>query len=481
MQSPFTRSQRVRGSLNTDWTVYSSNVELCNLELYTFLFVQRSGSRDDDSKDGLKEILLAFPSGTELVSVTTDSEDDSNRGDTPRKNFRDGEESLLDSSLLEGEDDSDTGLKMLACFSPEGECPVVVDDTTSEQEKVDVKIVHESGKNDDKLNNGTNASLLESSLAEVSAHDNSDLSDINNAGLVDSIDGMPLQSTSVDSSSSKEEKNNLDKKRSGSFRLIKSNGSLKIVCETTVTKEDVKEARLKMQSVKGESSLSSSSQSVSDSTDAEEVLQSAVSEAKTINEEFKTICDHIASLDKATSEDAKGVDSEHDARVDGGGNDSVDSGAVLMSVDSSASEKQKMPTLNLEGVTVNESATEETGDCATEGKVDKRDEEDLFPFNNKKKQRPKVMLGKRYSLDTETNLLSPEDDTIELRNFGNSGSFKTRPSPCVSTEAQTTSAEATAVDGLEDTTATPLPPQRKNSGRLIHSESFSPGMMKSDM
>lgn len=468
-------------------TVYRSNVELCNLELYTFPFVQRSGSRDDDSKDGLKEILLAFPSGTELVSVTTDSEDDSNRGDTPRKNFRNGEESLLDSSLLEVEDDSDTGLKMLAFFSPEGECPVVVHDTTSEQEKADVKIVHESGKNDDELNNGTNAPLLESSLDEISAHDNSDLSDINNAGLLDSIDGMPLQSTSEDSSSSNEEKNNLDKKRSGSFRLIKSNGSLKIVSETTVTKEDVKEARLKMQSVKGESSWSSSSQSVSGSTDAEEVLQSAVSEAeaeaeaKVIKEEFKTICAHIASLNKATSEDAKGADSEHDARVDGGGNDSVDSGAVLISVDSSVSEKQKMPTLNLEGVTVNESATEETGDCATEGKVDKRDE-DLFPFNNKKKQRPKMMLGKRYSLDTEANLLSPEDDTIELKNFGNSGSFKNRPSPCVSTEAQTTSAEATTVDGLEDTTtATPLPPQRKNSGRLIHSESFSPGMMKSDM
>ena len=454
---------------------------MCNLELYTFLFVQRSGSRDDDSKDGLKEILLAFPCGTELVSVTTDSEDDSNRGDTPRKNFRNGEESLLDSSLLEGEDDSDTGLKMLACFSPEGECPVVVDDTTSEQEKADVTIVHESGKNDDKLNNGTNAPLVESSLDEVSAHDNSDLSDSNNAGLLDSIDGMPLQSTSVDSSSSNEEKNNLDKKRSGSFRLIKSNGSLKIVSETTVTKEDVKEARLKMQSVKGESSWSSSSQSVSDSTDTEEVLQSAVSEAKTINEEFKAICDHIASLDKATSENAKGADSEHDARVDGGGNDSVDSGAVLISVDSSVSEKQKMPTLNLEGVTVNESATEETGDCASEGKVNTRDEEDLIPLNNKKKQRPKVMLGKRYSLDTETNLLSPEDNTIELKNFGNSGSFKNRPSPCVSTEAQTTSAEATTVDGLEDSTATPLPPQRKNSGRLIHSESFSPGMMKSDM
>lgn len=462
--------------------MYRSDGELCNLELYTFLFVQRSGSRDDDSKDGLKEILLAFPSGTELVSVTTDSEDDSNRGDTPRKNFRNGEESLLDSSLLEDEDDSDTGLKMLACFSPEGECPVVVDDTTSEQEKADVKIVHESGKNDDKLSNGTNAPLLESSLDEVSAHANSDLSDINNAGLLDSIRGLPLESTSVDSSSSNEEKNNLDKKRSGSFRLIKSNGSLKIVSETTVTKEDVKEARLKMQSVKGESSWSSSSQSVSNSTDADKVLQSAVSEAKTINEEFKTICADIASLDKATSEDAKGADSEHDARVEGGGNGSVDSGAVLISVDSSVSEKQKMPTLNLEGVTVNESATEETGDCAmTEGKVNKRDEEDLIPFNNKKKQRPKVMLGKRYSLDTETNLLSPEDNTIELRNFGNSGSFKNRPSPCVSTEAQTTSAEATAVDGLEDTTATPLPPQRKISGRLIHSESFSPGMMKSDM
>lgn len=461
--------------------MYRSDVELCNIQLYTFLFFQGSCSRDDDSKIGLKEILLAFPSGTELVSVTTDSEDDSNRGDTPRNNFRNGEESLLDSSLLEDEDDSDTGLKMLACFSPEGECPVVVDDTTSEQKKADVKIVHGSGQNDDKLNNGTNASLLESSLDEVSAQDNSDLSGSNNAGLLDSVDGMPLESTNVDSSSSNEEKNNLDKKRSGSFHLIKSNGSLKIVSETTVTKEDVKEARLKIQSVKGESSCSSSSQSFFDSTDAEEVLQSAVSEAKTIDEEFKTICAHIASFDKATSEDAKGADSEHNARVDGVGNDSVDSGTVLISVDSSVSEKQKKPTLNLEGVTVNESATEETGNCATEGKVNKRDEEDLLSLNNKKKQRPKVLLGNRYSLGLESNLLSPEDGTIKLRNFGDSGSFKNRPSPCVSTEAQTSSAEATTVDGLEDTAATPLPPQRKISGRLIYSESFSPGMMKSDM
>ena len=461
--------------------MYRSDVELCNIQLYTFLFFQGSCSRDDDSKIGLKEILLAFPSGTELVSVTTDSEDDSNRGDTPRSNFRNGEESLLDSSLLEDEDDSDTGLKMLACFSPEGECPVVVDDTTSEQKKADVKIVPGSGQNDDKLNNGTSASLLESSLDEVSAQDNSDLNGSNNAGLLDSVDGMPLESTNVDSSSSNEEKNNLDKKRSGSFHLIKSNGSLKIVSETTVTKEDVKEARLKIQSVKGESSCSSSSQSFFDSTDAEEVLQSAVSEAKTIDEEFKTICAHIASFDKATSEDAKGADSEHNARVDGVGNDSVDSGTVLISVDSSVSEKQKKPTLNLEGVTVNESATEETGNCATEGKVNKRDEEDLLSLNNKKKQRPKVLLGNRYSLGLESNLLSPEDGTIKLRNFGDSGSFKNRPSPCVSTEAQTSSAEATTVDGLEDTAATPLPPQRKISGRLIYSESFSPGMMKSDM
>lgn len=461
--------------------MYRSDVELCNIQLHTFLFFQGSCSRDDDSKIGLKEILLAFPSGTELVSVTTDSEDDSNRGDTPRSNFRNGEESLLDSSLLEDEDDSDTGLKMLACFLPEGECPVVVDDTTSEQKKADVKIVPGSGQNDDKLNNGTSASLLESSLDEVSAQDNSDLSGSNNAGLLDSVDGMPLESTNVDSSSSNEEKNNLDKKRSGSFHLIKSNGSLKIVSETTVTKEDVKEARLKIQSVKGESSCSSSSQSFFDSTDAEEVLQSAVSEAKTIDEEFKTICAHIASFDKATSEDAKGADSEHNARVDGVGNDSVDSGTVLISVDSSVSEKQKKPTLNLEGVTVNESATEETGNCATEGKVNKRDEEDLLSLNNKKKQRPKVLLGNRYSLGLESNLLSPEDGTIKLRNFGDSGSFKNRPSPCVSTEAQTSSAEATTVDGLEDTAATPLPPQRKISGRLIYSESFSPGMMKSDM
>ena len=429
-------------------------------------YLQEENSQND-SKDGLKQILSAFPSGTELVNVTTDSEDDSNRGDTPR-NFK-TQESALDSFLID-DDDSDAGIKMLACFSPAEECPVVMDDTTSEPEKAAVNSARQSEENDDTCYNNTTATTLESSTCDI----NSDVGDKNTSGALETPDRISsLESSDVDSLPSAEESNVLKKKkeRTGSFKLIKKNGSLKIVdtSETPVTTEDVKKARLvKTQSLKGETN-SSSGELASDSADAREVLENTMSEAKSFNEEFKNVCDDIATLEKL-------VDSENEANVDDMGEDSVDSGAVVISIDPS---KQNVPILNLEGGTTSELPTDEVGDSVMEGDIKEGiDDMDTASASNKRKQPTKILLGKRYSLDNDTALLSPEDNIVELRNFKDNGSFKIRPLPVsAETEALTSTAEGT--DGQEEIIATPLPPPRTTSGRLVYSGSFSPGEMKS--
>lgn len=369
---------------------------------------------------------------------------------------------------------------MLAFFSPQSECPVVTDDTN--QEKTAVDSVAESSKignnfyNDD----ARTSNLAESPEGEILNKD-SDHSEKDTSVLLDTDDtanGISSESANLESQPSEDE-DNIIVKRTGSFRLIKNNGLLKVIdtSETPVTKEDVRQARLlKTQSLKGTDIDSGEN---FDSTGAREVLESAVSKAKTFKEELKNVCADIATLEKMSREE-KSADSESEANREDVGEDIVDSGvkAVIIPVDSMALSEQK-PVLKLEGMTINESATEELGDSATEGETEGSvDDVDSSSSNNKRKQWPKRLpLGKRYSLDTGTALLSPEDDFhVELTNFENTNSVKRRLSP-VSTEAQTSTAEA-KVDGQEDEAiATPSPPPRTVSGRksLTYSGSFSPG------
>lgn len=99
---------------------------------------------ENDGEDRLNDILSAFPGGTQLVSVTTDSEDDSNRGDTPRNTLKSSGHS--NSNLcndVNDDDESDADMSnMLACFSPKSECPVVLDNVP---ESMDAPVVKKSG------------------------------------------------------------------------------------------------------------------------------------------------------------------------------------------------------------------------------------------------------------------------------------------------------------------------------------------------
>lgn len=367
-------------------------------------------------------------------------------------------------------EESDAGLKMLACFSPESGCPVVMDDTSIDQETTVVNSLTESSEIED---NATKTPTALASFAGEIKHEDSEASDNNSAAVLDggdTTDGIPSESPNVDSLPSGEE-NNVIVKRAGSFRLIKSNGLLKVIdtSETPMTKEDVKKAKLvKNQSLKSDE-VDSGGEPASDSTEAKEALQSAVSEAKAFEEELKNVCADIATLDRVSTDDAKSIDSESDANRDDLWEDTVDSGAVVVSVDSIK------PVVKLEGVTINETVADETGDSATEGETEESvDGVDSSSSNNKRKQRPKRLpMGKRYSLVTETALLSPEDKMrVELTNFGNTGSFKGHPA-AVSTEAQASAAEAT-VDGQEkNAIITPSPPPRTKP--LTYSGSFSPG------
>lgn len=400
----------------------------------------------------MNEILSAFPSGTELVSVTTDSEDDSNKGETPRGNLKNTER--LESSLFDG-DESDAGLKMLACFSPKSECPVVMDYTSTEQKKSASDLPVDS----DYVDNNDSA-------GEV--YKDPDISDNDTVAQLDVSDTAVKESVKYTNSEiPPSDVETVVFKRTGSFRLVKNNGLLKIVdtTETPVMSEDVKKANILKTHSYEVAENGSYDGPGSDSEEAKEVLKNAVSESKALKDEFRSLCDNIAALERMSTGNSETETNDED---------SVDSGGIIINVDSMTFSEQK-PTLKVTGVTTNDSATDDvelsTGEIDEEGSIDNAD--------STKKHRPKRLpVGKRYSLDTGTALLSPEDDICaELKNFTNTGSFKVQAP--VSTNGQTSNEEVTT-DGVqeENAAALPAPPPRGVGGRgqrLNYSESFSPG------
>ena len=441
----------------------------------------QGGDFEADSKDGLNAILSAFPCGTEVVSVTTDSEDDSNRGDTPRNKLKNTEQ--VDSSLIDS-DESDAGVKMLACFTANSECPIVVDDSTTDQRKTSVNSLNGSAQIVDNVynNNERNTAEVGSSADTIKDRDTicSDNKDSAVVSVVsDTKDAISLESTEPDSPSSDGE-NNVIVKRTGSFRLIKNNGLLKIVdtSETPVTSEDVKKAKLlKTQSLKG-TDIDNDDKPAGEGTDAREVLQNAVTESKAFKEEFKNVCANIATLERMSIEsDINSADSEIEANEDDLGKGNLDSGGVVITVNDMASSEQK-PILELEGVTTNDSTTDAVdGGSTGNGGEESVDNVDNTSSDDRKTQRPKrLQMGKRYSLGQKPSLLSPEDVArVELKNFADAGSFKVRASSD-STELPTSTAGMTMDGGQQDT---PTRPPRNVPGnqRLTYSESFSPGKM----
>lgn len=406
----------------------------------------------------MNAILSAFPCGTEVVSVTTDSEDDSNRGDTPTNKLKNTEQ--VDSSLLDS-DESDAGVKMLACFTAYSECPVVVDDSTTDQQKTLVNSLNGSAQIADNVYNNNERNTAEvGSSADMIKDRDTICSDNKDSAVVsvigDTNDATSLESTELDSPSSDGE-NNIVVKRTGSIRLIKNNGLLKIVdtSETPVTSEDVKKAKLlKTQSLKS-TKIDNDDKPACKGTEAREVLQNAVTESKAFKEEFKNVCPNIATLERMSMEsDINSADSE----IEANGKGNLDSGGVVISVNNMASSEQK-PILKLAGMTTNESTTDAVDRGSTENDGEQSvDDVDNASSGDKKKRSKRLQMGNRYSLDQESSLLSPEDVArVELTNFADTGSFKVR--------------------AAQQDTPTPPPRNVPGSQRLTYSGSFSPGKM----
>lgn len=436
----------------------------------------------------------------------TDSEDDSNKGDSlnsTAKTTQDSENSPSPLNIMGDNDVVDGGKQILSSF-PQSECPVIVDITSNDSGtcNMDGNMATVSAKDDDKSadnerTSADNAAIVDvavlakdsdiQSPEDVSAADttNADHQSVENVSVADQINA---DQTKTDSGmeSSDQEIEDRPVKRTGSFRLINNNGVLKVIDsgETSVTTENVKEARLlKTKSLKGILTVRGDDQSKStDSDEAKKQLDNTVSEARELDKEFQNICKDIATLEKVivTEGTEKTVESENEKNnrdvVDG----EEDSGSVIIRVDSMSSSAEQRPKINVEGFTVNESTTDEQEDLSREDQTNGSVDETSSSSSNIKRQRPKRLVNtKRYSFGTESALLSPEDDShVELTNFGSSNSIKSDGSGVLSASDSQTDIAKVSTDGQQpdEKEDTPSPPPRVFSGRhkpLTYSGSFN--------
>lgn len=390
-------------------------------------------------------------------------------------------------NIMGDNDEVDAGKQILSFFPP-SECPVIVDITANDADYTAGNRVTESAKVEDQSCNDERTS------AEVpSTADEVNSNQVKNESVTDTVNSDHTTTGSLTESpdlESNDDQESFPVKRTGSFRLINNNGVLKVIDsgETPVTTENVKEAKLlKTKSLKGASTDGDVDKSNSDSAEARKQLGNTMSEAKTLDKEFQNVCKNIATLERMSEDDVERSNkSENKGSKDDLVESSQDSSAVIITVDSMTSAEQK-PEITLEGVTMGESATDDQDDNGSvrKGEINGRtDETDSSSSSNTKKQRPKRLVNtKRYSLDTESALLSPEDDVlVELTNFGSNNSLKSDESASPS-ESQTDIVKM-STDGQQFEEATPCPPPRPLSGRhknLTYSGSFnSAGEMKSN-
>lgn len=481
---------------------------MCEL-IKSIPFLQDQDSEQDTCtlKDGVEEILSAFPNNyfTQIVSVTTDSEDDSNKGDSLNSTFKTTEESSTENNLsplniMSDEDENDTGEQILSHF-PQSECPVIVDISgndpvlNTDGGPVSMSVKHKYKSNDDERTSADVATTVDGVvLAKDSGHQSAenisvtepveaDHQSCENISVSDTVNADQTETESLMEAHGQENKDQ-PVKRTGSFRLINNNGVLKVIDsgKTPVTTENIREARLlKTKSLKGVSTKNDVDQSESDSAEARKQLGNTMSEVKELDKEFQNVCKNIAALERMTSVEGveKTTETEDEANKEDLVDNDQDSGAVIIRVNSMTSGEQR-PKIRLEGVTTNESTTDEQEDSARECETNGgADETDNSSSSSTKKQRPKRLANtKRYSLGTESVLLSPEDDNhVELTNFGSSSSVKSDQSPVSTSDSQTDIVKV-STDGQQAEDATPSPPPRALSGKhknLTYSGSFNYG------
>ena len=479
-------------------------------ELIKSLSFKQDQDSDQDTctfKDGVEEILSAFPNNyfTQIVSVTTDSEDDSNKGDSLNNTLKTTEESLAENNfsplnIMSDEDENDTGEQILSHF-PQSECPVIVDITGNDPAlSIDGNTGPVLAKDkyrsiDDERTLADDTTTLEGVvLTEDSGHQGTENVSVTeaveadhqickNVTVSDTVDADQIRAESVMEVDVQERKEQ-PIERTGSFRLINNDGVLKVVDsgKTPVTTENVKEARLlKTKSLKGASTKNGVNQSESDSAEARKQLGNTVSEVKELDIEFQNVCKNIAALERMTS--VEGVEKTTETEGEANKGDLVDgdqdSGTVIISIVSMTTAEQR-PEIRLEGSTTTESMTDEQEDSAQEHEINGvTDETDTSSSNTTKKRPKRLQNTNRYSLGTESALLSPEDDNlVELTNFGSSSSIKSNESPVSTSDSQTDIVSTVSTDGQQNEEATPSPPPRTPFGRhknLMYSGSFNCG------
>lgn len=482
---------------------------MCEL-IKSLSFKQDQDSEQDNCtfQDGVEEILSAFPNNyfTQIVSVTTDSEDDSNKGDSFNSTSKTSEESSVENNfsplnIMSDEDENDTGEQILSHF-PQSECPVIVavtgndpvlntnGNTGSVFAKEKYKSIDAERASADDVTTVDGVVLVEDSghqgaeNVSVAEPMEADHQSCENMSVSDTLDADQTRTESVMEVDIEENKER-PVERTGSFRLINNNGVLKVIDsgKIPIMTENVKEARLlKTKSLKGASTENGVDQSESDSAEATKQLGNTVSEVKeSVDKEFQNVCKNIAALERMTSVEGVEKTTETEGEVSKGNlvDGHQDSGTVIISVDSMTSGEQT-PEIRLEDVTTTESTTAEEEDSARECEINGvTDETDTSSSNTTKKHPKRLLNAKRYSLGTESALLSPEDDNhVELTNFGSNNSIKSDESPVSTSDSQTNVVSTVSTDGQQTEEATPSPPPRTPSGRpknLAYSGSFNVG------
>ena len=482
-------------------------------ELITSLSFKQDQDSEQDTcnfKDGIEEILSAFPNNffTQIVSVTTDSEDDSNKGDSLNSTSKTTEESLTESNfsplnIMSNENENDNGQQILKHF-PQSECPVIVDISRNDSTDGNTGSVFADEKSksiDDERTSADDSTTVDGIvLTEDSGHQGAEkiaVTEPLEADYQSCENNIMSVSGPMDADQTRNESVIMEEyvqgneeqsfKRTGSFRLINNNGVLKVIdsSKTPVMTENVKEARLlKSKSLKGVSRQNGVDQSESDSAEARKQLGNTVSEGKELDKEFQNVCKDIAALERMTSVEGAEKTTDTDGEENEGGLvDGVqDSGTVVISVNSMTSGEQR-PEIRLDGVTTTESTTGEEEDSTPGHEINGVTDEIETSTSNTTKKRPKrLMNAKRYSFGTESALLSPEDDNhVELTNFGSNNSIKSDESPVSTSDSQTDIVSTVSTDGQQTEKATPSPPPRAASGRpknlLTYSGSFNVGGM----
>ncbi|PFX21648.1 Guanine exchange factor for Rac 30 [Stylophora pistillata] len=444
---------------------------------------EEQGTEQDNCIDKVfcvEEILSAFPGFTQIVNVTTDSEDDSNKGDSLTNTFKTVEDSTRENEgfpLNIMSDDDDDGIQMLSHFPP-SVCPVMVEITANDSiddgnsSKQSSKVEGESCDDQRTLAVSTKDEMVPTSNSDQGGENVSDtinyptknalLEESHDTKIVDDLESQPV-------------------KRTGSFCLINNEGVLKVVDtgQTPVNTENGKDAKLL--ETNGREVISPDSRVVQSNSDkARKQLGETISETSDLDKEFQNVCKNIEKLEMMSEHNVESSDEfTNETSKDSSGQNREDSKAMVIVVDSMVSTEQTTK-LEIKGVTINESASE---DCV-DGQKDEEINESKEDINTRSpvlvaKRHPKRLLNiTRYSLDTQSALLSPEDDApVELKKIQNSGSFKRGGSSALASESEADgrSPDGQSPDGQQHDKVTPSPPPRGTTNKkpLGHSSSFN--------